>query len=179
MNYPYKKSHAGFTLIELLVVIAIIGVLSGVVLQSLQSARYKSQNATRLSNIDQIDKSLQLYLTKTNGTLPSTGGSVWQCVGLTAGTCWVAGYGPATTLNTALTGNISIIPKDPVLTTGDGNYYVYNGACNSGAPSCIHGTGAYLSWFVNNLGSTPCGRGYTVGAPASGFQQCALFIGKN
>lgn len=177
MNYYNynKKSHGGFTLIELLVVIAVVSALSGVVLQSLQGARYKSQNATRLSDIDQIDKATQLYLTKTNASLPSTGG-VWQCVGLTSGTCWGSptAYSPATNLNAALAGNIAKIPKDPFIVAGNGNYYIYN-SNYAGA----HGTGSYLAWYSYNTGSKPCGRGYETGAPVGGYQQCLIFIGKN
>lgn len=173
MKHFHKKSHAGFTMIELLVVIAVVGVLSGIVFQSLQSARLKSQNATRLSDIDQIDKSLQLSLTKTNAPLPVSSG--WECVGLNVGTCWATvPYSPAVTLNAALAGNISKIPKDPFITAGNGNYYLYNSAFTD-----TFGTGAYLSWFASSIVSNPCGRGYTIGAPSNGFQQCLLFIGKN
>jgi len=51
----------GFTLIELLVVIAIIGLLSSVVLASLATAREKSRDARRVSDIRQIAQALELY----------------------------------------------------------------------------------------------------------------------
>jgi len=55
------KSKKGFTLIELLVVIAIIGILASVVLASLNSARKKSRDARRVSDIKQIQLALELY----------------------------------------------------------------------------------------------------------------------
>ena len=54
-------SARGFTLIELLVVIAIIGVLATVVLASLNTARRKSRDARRLSDVKQIQLALELY----------------------------------------------------------------------------------------------------------------------
>src|SRR4051812_1934901 len=52
MNKTNKEQ--GFTLIELLVVIAIIGILSSVVLASLNTARGKGADATIKGNLDQI-----------------------------------------------------------------------------------------------------------------------------
>jgi len=51
----------GFTLIELLVVISIIGILSSVVLASLNSARAKSRDARRVADLSQIRLALELY----------------------------------------------------------------------------------------------------------------------
>ena len=51
----------GFTLIELLVVIAIIGILSSVVLASLNSARGKGANAAVKSGLAQMRAQAELY----------------------------------------------------------------------------------------------------------------------
>lgn len=55
-----KKYH-GFTLIELLVVIAIIGILSVVVLASLNTARNKGSDAAIMADLDGIRTQAQLY----------------------------------------------------------------------------------------------------------------------
>jgi prepilin-type N-terminal cleavage/methylation domain-containing protein len=68
--------NRGFTLIELLVVIAIIGLLSSVVLASLSSARQKSRDAKRLTNVRQLQTALELYANEHGGIYPGTGG-IW------------------------------------------------------------------------------------------------------
>ncbi len=67
----YKK---GFTLIELLVVIAIIGILSSVVLASLNSARAKGANAAIKANLANIRAQAELYYDNMGSYgAPSTG----------------------------------------------------------------------------------------------------------
>ena len=63
MNTFFNK---GFTLIELMVVIAIIGVLSAVILPSLNEARMKSRDTRRISEIKQISTALELYYLDNN-----------------------------------------------------------------------------------------------------------------
>ena len=55
------KKIKGFTLIELLVVIAIIGVLSSVVLASLNSARGKGANAAIKQNLNSLRAQAEVY----------------------------------------------------------------------------------------------------------------------
>jgi len=56
-----SSAKRGFTLIELLVVIAIIGILSSVVLASLGTARTKARDATRISDMKNMQLALELY----------------------------------------------------------------------------------------------------------------------
>jgi prepilin-type N-terminal cleavage/methylation domain-containing protein len=59
------QRHTGFTLIELLVVMAIIGILSAVVLTSLNGARQKGRDARRISDVKQIQLALELFYDST------------------------------------------------------------------------------------------------------------------
>lgn len=96
-----STAKAGFTLIELLVVIAIIGILSSVVLASLNSARKKGRDARRVADVKQLQLALELYY-DAHGSYPSTLGS---------------------TSSSALVseGFIAALPVDPT----DGDVYAY------------------------------------------------------
>jgi prepilin-type N-terminal cleavage/methylation domain-containing protein len=70
----HKKS--GFTLIELLVVIAIIGILTSVVLASLNSARDKGGDAAVKQNLSNLRSQAALYYEENaNSYGPNTGTS--------------------------------------------------------------------------------------------------------
>lgn len=61
-----KGLNKGFTLIELLVVIAIIGILSGVVLTSLTTARGKANDAKVKSQLSSIRSAAEIYYSTNN-----------------------------------------------------------------------------------------------------------------
>jgi general secretion pathway protein G len=67
-----RNYSRGFTLIELLVVIAIIGILSSVVLASLNTARLKSRDTRRLSDVKQLQLALALYYDSNSSGYPAT-----------------------------------------------------------------------------------------------------------
>jgi prepilin-type N-terminal cleavage/methylation domain-containing protein len=64
--------NKGFTLIELLVVIAIIGILSSVVLASLNTARRKARDARRVSDVKNLQLALELQADDNNGNYAAT-----------------------------------------------------------------------------------------------------------
>ncbi len=76
----FSKPNHGFTLIELLVVISIIGLLSSVVLTSLNSARTKARDARKKTDLYGLSTSLQRYWIDKN-TLPANPASCcWSTV---------------------------------------------------------------------------------------------------
>lgn len=126
MNKQHQSTQSGFTLIEILVVVAIIGMLSIVVVISLNQARAKGRDAKRKSDMGQVQKALELYANDNNGTYPSTSMSWWG-IGDEGGNRDTSGanaYIPDLTPN-----YISILPVDPrgVTTGWSGYLYKSNG----------------------------------------------------
>jgi prepilin-type N-terminal cleavage/methylation domain-containing protein len=65
-----NNAKKGFTLIELLVVIAIIGILTTIVVASLNTARVKSRDTGRVQAVRQVRNALQVFFS-TNGYFPA------------------------------------------------------------------------------------------------------------
>ena len=79
------KTFKAFTLIELLVVIAIIGVLSSVVLASLNTARLKAADASVKSELAQFRTIMNFEYTDTGSysAIKSGGAAGWNAAGST------------------------------------------------------------------------------------------------
>ena len=117
----------GFTLIELLVVIAIIGLLSTLAVVALNSARQRSRDAKRVSDIRQIQTALELGYAEIGGYPPAPTGIVLgtastdvMCVN--GGSVFQA---DATGCTTTLMG---LVPANP---TPNGADYTYPSASGS------------------------------------------------
>lgn len=147
------SSKAGFTLIELLVVIAIIGILSSVVLASLNSARRKGRDARRISDVKQLQLAMELYYDNSSSEYPDT-------LSLLAPTY------------------ISTVPKDPQTAVD----YQYDNITSTGA-ACVTASGVCSNYVLGatledsanaalsqdidgTVGSVNCGTG-TPESPAT------------
>ena len=126
----------GFTLIELLVVIAIIGILSAVVLASLNTARSKGNDAARISDVKSLETAMELYYND-NNAYPQ------------------GGCGPDCGVNISGLSS-SLVPKDiPVIPSNliaDGDQYAWS--------SSGYGYGLYIytqagGWCLTGVNPNP------------------------
>lgn len=132
----FLSHKRGFTLIELMMVIAIIGVLSSVILSSLNSARSQARDARRIAGIKQLQNALDLHY-DTYGHFPRSSlcgstvpnGSWCNSVQPLSGGHWIRDLGTADVLAPFLADE----PIDPLQGTtanwtpvGGGSYYYYS-----------------------------------------------------
>jgi len=144
------KLNKGFTLIELLVVIAIIGLLSGVVLVSLNSVRAKARDVVRVSDMKSFRTALELYANDHGGNYFDTGG-ISVCLGVpSTEQCWGGPYGNDA-LNLALKPYLPSIPKDPLYGNRIYGTYTYSSPGTWWLPSDGLVTGAYFLSFVTDV----------------------------
>ena len=121
--YKGQRENRGFTLIELLVVISIIGLLSSVVLASLNGARQKARVAKRLSDLNQVQLALENYYS-TNNAYPTTGGA-WRSQCYNWGTGGV-GYTQDQVIPGLVPTYLSVLSADPSMNaSGNQNCYLY------------------------------------------------------
>ena len=150
-----KTGNKGFTLIELLVVIAIIGILSSVVLASLNTARQKSRDAKRISDVKQLQLALEFFF-DANGGYPSA----------------------LTALNLVDEGYIAVIPMDPVGTNVEYSYAALNAGCTSyHIGTDLEDSGH--SVFSSDVDATPGALGTSCPDPAGATNSAADFNGTN
>ncbi len=155
----FKNKTSGFTLIELLVVIAIIGILSSVVLASLSTARQKSRDAKRISDVGQIQLAAELFFDATS-SYPTTAQGI-------------------TSLYTQ-----KFLPQVPVPPSGSAGAYIYKGAnppviltiflteCTV-APCVGYSTGIDLERTDNTTFSSDADQGVTAAATFNGLGDSA------
>lgn len=143
-NPAYKKiniapgNRQGFTLVELLVVIAIIGLLTGMVVISIQHVKAKARDSQRVSDMQTISTALALYHND-NRAFPIYDG-------------YIENQSNNLAVELTNSGAIRALPIDP-LNTGEYIYY-YQG----------DGTDYYLEYYLetDSVSGKSKGKNYVI-----------------
>lgn len=152
----HKVINRGFTLIELLVVIAIIGILAGIVLASLGTARNKGKDASIQAQLANMRNAAEIYY-GTNGKYNTTGAAIATCT-------------PSMFADT--TSNFKAL-MDAVATASNGSVVYTNMTCGITAAGDAYAVSAKLPgvltfWCVDSNGASKS----EASAPAAGATVC-------
>ena len=158
----------GFTLIELLVAIAVIGILSTIVLASLNTSRAKSRNSKRLSDIRQLMNAYNAYYSD-NGFFPNSGGG-WACASINCYDGWAIYGNGNQSMDSGLYPYLPTKPTDPV-----GGNRGYGGYMYAGPSITIGYTGAFFIYALEPPYTT-CPIGY-VNSSGSDYVVCLFYLG--
>ncbi len=137
-----KKLNKGFTLIELLVVIAIIGILSSVVLASLNTARGKGSDAAIKGNLNNTRAQAELFY-DTNNTYVGVCG--------TAAVNGVTGFGAAFNAAASAAG---VSTSTTLATAGSATTAVCHESASAWAATVPLKTNTARAWCVDSAGSS-------------------------
>ena len=151
------KKNKGFTLIELLVVIAIIGILSSVVLASLNTARNKGKDASAIESISSIRSQADLCYNggttcspnNTYGDVTSATASGYDVAGAMVGTltgaCADTKVGNLLKAAAAQTGGTALCSVGSAISGQPGSSYEAHVTLNSGLKFCVDSEGTASS----------------------------------
>lgn len=163
MNFAPSSARRGFTLIELLVVIAIIGILSAVVLASLNTARNKGADAAVKSNIETIRTQAELFYDNNSNRYNTDGTTAFAVATACPPTAGTTGtmFGADTTIRNALLQAASAGGGEvSCFMPADGSAYMVEAALKSKNASnvtqyyCVDSTGNAKTGTVQASGAT-------------------------
>lgn len=146
MHQMNPKQNKGFTLIELLVVVAIIGLLSSVVLTSLNNARYKARDAAIKKQMLQFRNLLELEFNNTGTYAALQAG--WSGVSPTASCNTI--YNPGSANPNVVQANkicnslVGLSDQDPIGGTNGARFYT---GIQVGAYTSSYSMMVYLPWL--------------------------------
>ena len=125
-------NKSGFTLIELLVVVAIIGLLSSIILNSINNVRAKARDARKLADAREFITAMQIYYSN-NGNFPDPpGNSYWTSASTSSIYSWQK-------LEETLGQKLQFPPDGAAPGTNGIPYYEY-----------------YKSWWIGSIGPENC-----------------------
>jgi type IV pilus assembly protein PilA len=156
-----KNTQKGFTLIELLVVIAIIGILSSIVIASLNSARTKGKDAAIKGQLKQLQTQAEVFYDNNGGKYATT-----TVVGATSCTTASSGtFAGSLFSNTSAAQQIAQIASNDAPNSSVACAISSNGqlwglsitGLNGGGSYCLDNSGNFKASSTLNTGTAICG----------------------